>query len=94
MGGQAFIIGKPNIEIFHYVQELSNSDKSKTLMIGDSLFNDIAGANGFGIDSLLITSGIHKEEFMQNIPTNDIIDNIKSDFQITGKPDYIMDRLQ
>ena len=63
-------------------------------MIGDSLFNDIAGANSFGIDSLLITSGIHKKEFMQNIPTKDIIDNIKSDFQITGKPDYIMDKLK
>ena len=63
-------------------------------MIGDSLFNDIAGANGFGIDSLLITSGIHKEKFMQNIPADDIINNIKSDFQITGKPDYIMDRLK
>ena len=23
-----------------------------------------------------------------------IIDNIKSDFQITGKPDYIMDKLK
>ena len=33
------------------------------LAIGDSIFHDIDGANKFGIDSLLIASGIHKEYF-------------------------------
>jgi ribonucleotide monophosphatase NagD (HAD superfamily) len=36
--------------------------KHKTVMIGDSLLTDIAGANAFGIDSVFITSGIHWKE--------------------------------
>ena len=33
------------------------------LAIGDSIHHDIKGAINFGIDSLLITSGIHKSFF-------------------------------
>ena len=33
----------------------------KILVIGDSLDNDIKGANLQNLDSLLITSGIHRE---------------------------------
>ena len=33
------------------------------LAIGDSIHHDIKGAENFGIDSLLITSGIHKSIF-------------------------------
>ena len=63
------------------------------IMTGDSLFNDIAGANKFGIDSLLIKEGIHRESFSENISDIDIIKNIKSDLQLTGRPDYIMDEI-
>jgi ribonucleotide monophosphatase NagD (HAD superfamily) len=94
MGGVAFVIGKPGLEIFQYAYELSQCEKSKILMIGDSLFNDIAGANSFKIDSLLIKSGIHRKEFLQNMNDEDIIGEIKSDYQITGFPEYIMERLQ
>jgi ribonucleotide monophosphatase NagD (HAD superfamily) len=31
--------------------------------VGDSLRTDIAGANAAGVDSLLVTGGIHAEEF-------------------------------
>ena len=94
MGGVAFVIGKPGLEIFQHAYELSQCEKSKILMIGDSLFNDIAGANSFKIDSLLITSGIHRKEFLQNMNDEDIIGEIKSDYQTTGFPEYIMERLQ
>jgi ribonucleotide monophosphatase NagD (HAD superfamily) len=63
-------------------------------MIGDSLFNDIAGANNFGIDSLLIKNGIHKKNFSEKISDIDIIRSIKSDMQITGVPDFIINELQ
>ena len=63
-------------------------------MIGDSLFNDIYGANQFNIDSLLITSGIHKKYFLSNKTIEDIIKDIHSDFQNKGNPNYIMEILK
>jgi HAD superfamily hydrolase (TIGR01459 family) len=38
-------------------------DRRRILAIGDSLRTDIAGANGAGVDSLIVASGIHNEEF-------------------------------
>jgi ribonucleotide monophosphatase NagD (HAD superfamily) len=35
--------------------------KKRVLVIGDSLENDISGANNQNLDSILITSGIHRE---------------------------------
>jgi ribonucleotide monophosphatase NagD (HAD superfamily) len=33
------------------------------LAIGDSVRTDLTGAQGFGIDCLFVTRGIHSEEF-------------------------------
>lgn len=38
------------------------SDRARILAVGDSLITDIAGATAAGIDTLLVTSGIHAEE--------------------------------
>ena len=94
MGGKTHIIGKPGDEIFDFALNRTGIDKIKTLMIGDSLFNDIYGANQFNIDSLLITSGIHKKDFLANKPIEDIIKDIHSDFQNKGNPNYIMEILK
>ncbi len=43
---------KPSVRFFELVAErLGAFDKSKTLIIGDSLSSDIAGGNAFGIDT-------------------------------------------
>ena len=94
MGGKTHIIGKPGDEIFDFALNRTGIDKIKTLMIGDSLFNDIYGANQFNIDSLLITSGIHKKDFLANKTIEDIIKDIHSDFQNKGNPNYIMEILK
>lgn len=94
MGGKTYLFGKPGNEIFEFVQNKSAKNKEEIIMIGDSLFNDIAGANNFGIDSLLIKNGIHKKNFCEKIPDIDTIHNIKSDLQITGIPNYIMNELK
>lgn len=94
MGGKTHIIGKPGDEIFEFALNRTGIDKIKTLMIGDSLFNDIYGANQFNIDSLLITSGIHKKDFLANKTIEDIIKDIHSDFQNKGNPNYIMEILK
>ena len=94
LGGKTHIIGKPGIEIFNFAYNKTSVPKEKVLMIGDSLFNDIYGANQFKIDSLLVTSGIHREFFLSNKDPLEIIDNIHSDYQNTGIPTYIMGKLK
>ena len=55
--------GKPQSNLFEMASEaLPGIDKSRLLMVGDGFETDIAGANNFGIDSLLIADGIHRAE--------------------------------
>jgi HAD superfamily hydrolase (TIGR01459 family) len=54
-GGTAYWIGKPYTNIFDYALKTTNSDNQKTVMIGDTLRTDIAGAKNAGLDSILIT---------------------------------------
>jgi len=63
-GGTVFYHGKPSKEMFDrlFICNHVAIPKDKVLMIGDSLLTDIPGANAFGIDSILITSGIHWNE--------------------------------
>jgi len=69
MGGLVFILGKPSCEIYEEsTKKISNLNKSKILAVGDSLHHDVAGANNFGVDSLLITSGIHYDCFDKSRP--------------------------
>jgi ribonucleotide monophosphatase NagD (HAD superfamily) len=42
---------------------LGIADRSRILAIGDNLTTDIAGAATAGIASMLVTGGIHREEF-------------------------------
>ena len=94
LGGIIHVIGKPGLEIFEFAFNQTSSLKEKVLMVGDSLFNDIFGANQFEIDSLLITSGIHREDFSSDRDFQGIIDNINSAYQNTGNPTYIMEKLK
>lgn len=57
-----YYYGKPHPEIFRYVLEKYGLDRKRTLMIGDSLSTDVAGAESVGIDSLFLLCGIHKDE--------------------------------
>ncbi|MDA7813895.1 TIGR01459 family HAD-type hydrolase [Candidatus Pelagibacter sp.] len=59
MGGEVIYFGKPYPEV--YSQSFDNSNK-KILSIGDNLNTDIKGANLLNYDSLLISSGVHKNE--------------------------------
>lgn len=45
-------VSKPNPKIFEYaLQNMNYGDKSKVLMVGDSLTSDIQGGINFGIDT-------------------------------------------
>lgn len=59
MGGQVHYHGKPFPEIYQRLWEsLGAPDKKRILAIGDSLTTDIVGAQNFGIDSLLVMTGL------------------------------------
>jgi len=54
--------GKPQLELFEKALQALGIEKSRVIMVGDAFETDIAGANNFGIDSLLIAGGIHQAE--------------------------------
>lgn len=83
-GGNIHFWGKPNKDIFCYAQEIYPdfvSQKSKCIMIGDTIETDIKGATRFGIDSLLVLTGISA---MEKTPY---------DISCDIKPTYVMECL-
>ncbi|MBF9234937.1 TIGR01459 family HAD-type hydrolase [Microvirga alba] len=68
MGGDVYYAGKPHAPIYDRAIAVAAAlngrpiAKERVLAIGDAIRTDIAGAAGFGIDSLLIARGIHAEE--------------------------------
>jgi HAD superfamily hydrolase (TIGR01459 family) len=68
MGGEVLYAGKPYRPIYEMAVAKAASlsgrkpPLKRVLAIGDSLRTDLAGARGFGIDFLFVTSGIHAEE--------------------------------
>jgi HAD superfamily hydrolase (TIGR01459 family) len=64
LGGRVRWHGKPFGPTYDTALGLLGiSDRRRILAIGDSLRTDIAGANGAGIDSVIVAAGIHYEEF-------------------------------
>ena len=60
LGGKVVYFGKPYPEIYNFCIK-----KNETiLVVGDNIRTDIEGANNMKFDSLLITDGIHKDEFI------------------------------
>jgi HAD superfamily hydrolase (TIGR01459 family) len=60
MGGEVIFYGKPYPEIYKFCYKKNE----KVLVIGDNIQTDIMGANNMKFDSLFITNGIHKKEFV------------------------------
>lgn len=60
MDGQATWFGKPHRGVYSHI--LKEMGGAKVLAVGDSMVTDIMGAAGAGIDSVLVTSGLHREE--------------------------------
>ena len=60
LGGEVIYFGKPYPEIYKFCINKGE----KVLVVGDNIRTDIKGANNMKFDSLFITDGIHKNEFM------------------------------
>lgn len=87
LGGLVRYHGKPHAEIFEkLLSRIEAKDKSKVLMIGDSLRTDIKGANAAGIDSAFILSGIHQ--------LKDAADAISLYQEYKVQPTYVMNKVE
>jgi HAD superfamily hydrolase (TIGR01459 family) len=76
LGGEVIYFGKPYPEIYKFCIKKDE----KILVIGDSIHTDIKGANNMNLDSLLITSGIHKKDFLNM--TQDSYDKISKKHEV------------
>lgn len=66
MGGKALYVGKPHRPVYELcLKKLGGLPTERILGIGDSLQHDIAGGNGIGIDTLLLTHGVHRDAFAE-----------------------------
>lgn len=91
IGGQVVWFGKPYRDIYDYLlQDYADIDRSKILMIGDTLRTDIAGAADAGIKSALVLTGITAYEMAESGET-DIEAYAKKSGII---PDYYLKTLQ
>ena len=85
LGGKVVYFGKPYPEIYNFCLR----DDKNILAIGDNLRTDIKGANNMKFDSLFITGGIHRNEFL-NFPKRNY-DKILEKYKI--KTNYYQERL-
>ncbi len=90
IGGKVVYFGKPHNHIYEFCYK-KIKENNNILVIGDSLENDIKGANKQNLDSLLITDGIHRE-----VNNNNIVDKEKLDGLMKKKkafPNFYMQKL-
>ena len=63
LGGTVHYFGKPHMVAYEGCLEVIGRPANRLLAVGDTLRTDILGANQAGIDCLLVTGGIHAEEW-------------------------------
>ena len=69
LGGEVTFYGKPHRPAYQRAFDLATARRgaptplNRMLAIGDSVRTDLAGANGFGIECVFVTRGIHSAEF-------------------------------
>ena len=85
LGGKVIYFGKPHPEIYKFCIKKDE----KVLIIGDNIRTDIKGANNMKFDSLFITDGIHKDEYL-DLQLQDY-DKILDKYKV--RTDYYQERL-
>ena len=85
LGGKVIYFGKPYPDIYNFCIK----KKETILAIGDNIRTDIRGANNMKFDSLFITNGVHKDEFLNLSIAN--YDKILEEYKV--KTNYYLERL-
>lgn len=66
MGGTVEWFGKPYRDVYKLCLAGLGLEAGRVLAVGDGMPTDIEGANGQGMDSALVISGIHRDHFGEN----------------------------
>ncbi len=74
LGGQVIYFGKPHKEVYLSCLDMNQ----KTLVIGDNLNTDIKGANNMNLDSVFISSGIHRAKTINE----DVVEKLLKDHNV------------
>ena len=83
MGGKVYRYGKPYNPIYKdIIKKMSIRDSSKVLVVGDSLWHDIAGGNTMGFDSLWVKNGVHSPQLSKKNEINPLLDTYKPKYAI------------
>lgn len=86
LGKNVIYMGKPHPFIYELIwgkYQLTEQDKKKALMVGDTVETDIKGANIFGIDSLLVLTGNTAQKIPENRPVQEYLTGLSSAFRPT-----------
>jgi ribonucleotide monophosphatase NagD (HAD superfamily) len=98
-GGIVNYIGKPHSLIYkECIKLLQTKDvyPAQTVMLGDSMSNDVVGASMVGLDTCLFKSGIHSANFAhcENLKeVNNALRNLMAQYG-NIMPTYLMDEMK
>ena len=73
LGGETIYFGKPYEEIY----KMCFNKGENVIAIGDNLNTDIKGANNMKIDSIFISSGVHRSELKQEDKLGELFNKYK-----------------
>jgi HAD superfamily hydrolase (TIGR01459 family) len=82
MGGSVVYFGKPHRTVYGLCLEAMGVQK--VMAVGDGMQTDIAGATGFGLDSVLVTSGIHRHDVADETRLREML------WKFPYRPSYLM----
>lgn len=68
-GKKPMVIGKPNAAMYEAALDVIGTSASETLMVGDRIDTDIAGAQALGMKGALVLTGVSSREEAEKSPT-------------------------
>jgi len=78
-GKQAQVMGKPARAFYQSAIDILGSQPEKTIMVGDDIQSDIAGAQDAGMQGVLVKTGKYRpEDLQQGIRPNAVLESIRN----------------
>lgn len=92
-GGKVVYSGKPYPEIYHKIlDKLDNIPRNRILMIGDTFYTDILGANKMGFDAALVLTGNASKFYNQNHSLEEKLEDLKvAAAEQKVKPNFVVE---
>lgn len=79
IGKESVKIGKPHEPILKEALKFMNLSQEEVIIVGDNLETDIALGENFGVETLLVLTGVHQRSDVEalNIHPTHIVDNLR-----------------